>query len=404
MDSTRRTLLLGLGGALAIAETFGPKSAQAGTGQPKVIPWIGPHQAGVTTARTPFGLFAAFDVLATNRQELRDLLVTLTARIASLTTSGPIQQAANPLEAPPESGLLGATRTADSLAITVSLGASLFEEDRFGLAAQRPAQLTPMDRFPNDAIDPALAHGDLLLQITADSRETVLHALRDLIRHTGTWAGPRWQIEGFLPPAAATPDEETPRNMLGFKDGTANPDAADAAQMDKLVWVPTGAAGEPAWTAGGSYQVIRLIRNFVERWDRAQLASQEAIIGRHKLSGEPLGQGLEHAVPDFSGDGIPPTAHIRLANPRTAATAKSIILRRGYNYARGLDASGRIDMGLIFVSYQADLDAGFRTVQTRLNGEALEEYIKPFGGGYFFVLPGVASDSSFLGEALLSAT
>ena len=261
-----------------------------------------------------------------------------------------------------------------------------------------------MDHFPNDAIDPAFAHGDLLLQITASSRETVLHALRDVIRTTGIWAGPRWQIEGFLPPRPASLTEATPRNMLGFKDGTANPDSADSALMDKLVWIPAGAPNEPAWTTGGSYQVVRLIRNFVERWDRAQLASQEAIMGRHKLSGAPLGQTDEHAVPDFSGDAIPPTAHIRLANPRIPASEKNLILRRGFNYARGLDPSGRMDMGLIFVSYQADLDAGFRTVQTRLNGEALEEYIKPFGGGYFFVLRGVSDAGGYLGQALLSAT
>ena len=188
-----------------------------------------PQQAGITTARTPFALFAAFDVLATNRKELTDLLTTLTERIAVLTTPGPIPQAANPLEAPPESGLLGAQRTPDNLAITVSLGASLFEDARFGLAAQRPAQLAPMDHFPNDAIDPTFAHGDLLLQITASSRETVLHALRDVIRTTGTWAGPRWQIEGFLPTTARPrPQKQTPRNMLGFKDGTANPDSGDS--------------------------------------------------------------------------------------------------------------------------------------------------------------------------------
>ena len=127
-------------------------------------------------------------------------------------------------------------------------------------------------------------------------------------------------------------------------------------------------------------------------------------MGRHKLSGAPLGQTDEHAVPDFSGDAIPPTAHIRLANPRTPGSQKNLMLRRGFNYARGLDASGRMDMGLIFVSYQADPDAGFRTVQTRLNGEALEEYIKPFGGGHFFALSGVSDADGHLGQALLSAT
>jgi deferrochelatase/peroxidase EfeB len=66
----------------------------------------------------------------------------------------------------------------------------------------------------------------------------------------------------------------------------------------------------------------------------------------------------------------------------------------------GLDKAGRMDMGLIFVSHQSSPDIGLRTVQARLNGELLEEYIKPFGGGYFFVLPGLAGQE-FLGETML---
>ncbi|MBC7738596.1 MAG: Dyp-type peroxidase, partial [Candidatus Saccharibacteria bacterium] len=212
---------------------------------------------------------------------------------------------------------------------------------------------------------------------------------------------PRWQIAGFLPAKPVTLQETTGRNMLGFKDGTANPSTQDAGLMHSLVWVQPGAKGEPAWTAGGSYQVIRLIRNLVERWDRTQLAGQEAIIGRHKLSGAPLGMQNENDTPDFTSPLMPPKAHIRLANPRTAATEQNRIFRRGYNYSLGLDRAGHMNMGLIFASYQASLDDGFRSVQQRLNGEPLEEYIKPFGGGYFFTFPGVSSDQDFLGSALL---
>ena len=146
---------------------------------------------------------------------------------------------------------------------------------------------------------------------------------------------------------------------------------------------------------------------FVERWDRTALVEQETIIGRDKASGAPLGAAREHDEPDYAGDPkgktIPLTAHIRLANPRRPETEPSRILRRGYNYSRGLSAAGQLDMGLLFVCYQADLSAGFLAIQERLNGEALEEYIKPIGGGFFFALPGVRGPGSFLGEALLSA-
>ena len=125
------------------------------------------------------------------------------------------------------------------------------------------------------------------------------------------------------------------------------------------------------------------------------------------MGGAPLTYANERDTPDYAadpkGNRIPLTAHIRLANPRTPGTEASRILRRGYNYSRGLTSAGQLDMGLLFVCFQADLAAGFLSVQARLNGEQLEEYIKPVGGGYFFVLPGVRSKDDFFAEGLLRA-
>jgi deferrochelatase/peroxidase EfeB len=175
--------------------------------------------------------------------------------------------------------------------------------------------------------------------------------------------------------------------------------------MDHHVWVGPD-AGEPDWAVGGSYQAVRIIRMFVEFWDRTPLAEQEAIIGRHKLSGAPLGRPRETDPPDYGddprGEQIPLDAHIRLANPRTPETSESLILRRGFSYSRGFDDAGRLDQGLVFVSYQASLEKGFLTVQARLKGEPLEEYILPIGGGFFFALPGVQAGDGWLGERLLS--
>ncbi len=177
--------------------------------------------------------------------------------------------------------------------------------------------------------------------------------------------------------------------------------------MQQLVWVKGNERGEPAWTTGGSYQVIRLVRNFVERWDRTSLNDQERFIGRHKYSGAPLGKAHEFDEPDFANSpqtaATPSDAHIRLANPRAPHAMATRILRRGFNYSNGLSKSGQLDMGLLFICYQSDLDQGFIAVQQRLTGEPLEEYIKPFGGGYFFALPGVSNKTTFLGEALLGA-
>jgi len=204
--------------------------------------------------------------------------------------------------------------------------------------------------------------------------------------------------------AGQASEAATPRNLLGFKDGTANLDVDDGAVMDRHVWV-SAQDGEPDWAVGGSYQAIRIIRMFVEFWDRTQLAEQEAIFGRAKVSGAPLGLTGEFTDPDFPADPdgkrIKLDAHIRLANPRTPETDENRILRRGFNYSRGFDGAGRLDQGLAFIAYQRSLQKGFLTVQHRLKGEPLEEYIMPVGGGFFFILPGVSGADRFLGDQLV---
>ncbi|MEJ3743828.1 Dyp-type peroxidase [Actinomycetes bacterium KLBMP 9797] len=313
------------------------------------------HQPGVVTAPPDHALLAAYDVRATD-------LAGLTAVFRRLTE---------------------AVRAA-SAEVTVAVGDSLFDR-RFGLAARKPRRLTTMPSFPSDVLDPASCHGDLLIQVCGGAPPQPL-ADRDLTL--------RWQIAGFRAENTVTANgRPSTRNLFGFREGAGNPDPRDDAEMNRLVWVGPD-SGEPSWTVGGSYQVVRIIRFATELWDADPIPQQEAVFGRRKTDGAPLGKDREDADLDYAAD---PTgqlvaldAHIRLANPRTPETEANRILRRGYSYRRARDAAGHPDEGLLFVCFQQDLERGFATVQRRLAGQPLDRYVLTTGGGYYFALPGAA--------------
>ena len=402
------------GAAVAAGTVVGGCRAEAGEANPPPggalaaptgtrLPFHGPHQAGIVTPVPAAGLVAVFDVVAADRGALSTALQGLTT-VARRLVEGEVDAPLDPLTPPPDNLILGPTPQADSLTITVGLGASMFD-DRYGLADRRPRRLVEMPAFPHDQLAPERIHGDVVVQICGGTNETCIHALRRLMRATRDSMVVRWMVPGFNQPNTLGSGRTSTRNLLGFKDGTANVDATDARLMDDLVWVPAG-GDEPAWATGGSYHVVRIVRMRVEFWDRTPLRTQETIIGRHKDTGAPLGATAETDVPDFAsdpnGDQFRLDGHIRLANPRTPDTAGSRILRRGFSYSLGFDTAGHFDQGLLFQCFQRDLDAGFVTVQNRLNGEALEEYIIPVGGGFFFALPGVRDANDWYGRALLA--
>ena len=412
MNPSRRNFLKGAvsgaaGTALAGGVLIGGahEDAQAATTAKNAAPaasypFHGANQAGILTPapsdKQAAMVLASFDVTAADRAGLTDLLQSLTARARMLTAGGPPPDLGIG-QPPADSDVLGPSMPADGLTVTLGAGSSLFD-DRFGLGSRKPLRLTQMLAFPNDALEDAWLHGDLSLQLCANHPDTVHHALRDIMRQTRGGMQLNWKIQGYAAPPRPS---GTGRNLLGFKDGTANPTGPVATS---LVFVDDPA--EPAWAMGGSYQAVRLIRMLVDFWDRVSINEQEGMFGRRRDSGAPLDGNNEFDTPDYAADPqgnvIPLDSHIRLANPRTAATADQRLVRRSYNYDLGVDENGNMQTGHIFLAYQQDLERQFVTVQKRLIDEPLVDYVQPFGGGYFFVLPGVRDASDWYGRSLLA--
>jgi deferrochelatase/peroxidase EfeB len=416
---SRSLVTLGAGGAgVAIGASGAVAVGAAGTAQAAPDPaleaedvnaralatrvaFAGPWQAGIATPRQDQATFIALDSIAPSRSVLFEALAALSTE-AQLLSQGDTVGAQEIDDPPPDSGILGPIDSPDSLTVTIAFGSSLFD-DRYGLASRRPAHLTEMPAFALDEIDPARTGGDVLVQICAGQRDTVVHTMRELLRAVAGRLVVRWTIDGFQSAKRGPTPRSNARNLFAFRDGTSNPNVEDPAVMDQLIWVQPG-GGEPAWTAGGTYMVVRTIRMHVEFWDRVGMLEQEQMIGRDRVTGAPLGGTGEFQDPRYDldprGKRIPLTAHIRLANPRTAATEPQRILRRGYNYHRGIDEAGDLDQGLVFVAFNRDPAAQFAVIQQRLESEPMTDYITPVGGGYYFAPAGARNLGDWVGSGL----
>ena len=365
----------------------------------RVFPFRGDHQSGGTAPPSAHGVVAAVDVRDETRDELRETLRSL-SEAAEQVMSGESFDERDGGFPPFDTGSLGPEPGATGTSIIVGFGDSLFDE-RFGLADRRPLELQRMPKFGNDyLVREHRSHGDISVTVSADTADAANHALRQLMRVTRGGLSPRWSREGYNSLFESFDVGEAPtRNLMGFKDGTSNPDPDDNSRMDELVWVADD-DDQPDWAVGGTYQAIRIIRMQVEFWDRTRLNEQETIFGRRRADGAPLGQDDETDAPDFATHDPDFESHIARANPRTPGSERNIMLRKAFNYASGLDENDQLDQGLIFLSFQRSLESGFITVQRRLDGEVLEEYIRPLGGGFYFVPP-APGDGEFLGERLL---
>ncbi|KVV11795.1 iron uptake transporter deferrochelatase/peroxidase subunit [Burkholderia ubonensis] len=419
----RRGFLKAGGAAVAagLAAASMPAAQAAGAPAPNaaahddVEPFYGKHQGGITTPQQRHAYFAALDLTATRRADVVALLKTWTDAAARMTrgeTAQPLVTSGGDDAAPVDGGDalgLGPAR----LTITFGFGPGMFAlagKDRYGLAKHRPAALVDLPRFNGDQLLPEKTGGDLFIQACADDAQVAFHAVRQLVRLGASAAQMRWGQAGFT---SGKPGE-TPRNLMGFKDGTMNPSMSDPAAMNEFVWA--GSEG-PAWMNGGTYTVVRRIRITLEHWDNTELGFQEQVVGRHKYSGAPLGRQHEFEPLDLDAadkDGnpvIPDNSHARLASPQLNNGAQ--ILRRAYSYNDSTNfyierwppwrQQTEYDAGLMFVAHQRDPRRGFIPINEKLAKLDIMNQFTTHVGSAIFACPPGAQPGSFIGAALFGA-
>ncbi|MFC4332049.1 iron uptake transporter deferrochelatase/peroxidase subunit [Streptomyces andamanensis] len=386
------------GGAVAAATGGDGGGGAADTGG--AVEFHGVHQAGIATPVQDRLHFAAFDVKTDDRAEFVRLLKDWTAAARKMTAGAPVGDGAygGLAEAPPDDTGEALGLRPSRLTLTVGFGPTLF--DRFGLKDRRPAALVDVPRFPGDNLDRSRTGGDLCVQACADDPQVAVHAIRNLARIGFGKVAVRWSQLGFGKTSSTTPDAQTPRNLLGFKDGTRNIAGTETARLDEHVWAGAqDGGGKDAWMSGGSYLVARRIRMNIETWDRTSLQEQEDVFGRDKGEGAPVGKAKERDEPFLPA--MKPDAHVRLAHPDS--NGGITILRRGYSFTDGTDGLGRLDAGLFFLAYQRDVRKGFVPLQRRLSAhDALNEYIQHVGSAVFAIPPGVRDANDWWGRTLLS--
>ena len=373
------------GGGLALGAAGYTRldGGSAASAESQVEPFHGAYQGGVVTPQPKYLQFASYDVTASGKAGLRDVMRSLTATAADLAAG--------------KAG--GETFDPARLTITFGLGASVFDS-RFGIAAHRPPALVDMPRFPHDRLEPDLTGGDIGVQCTATSHEVVDWALHAVVAAADGAAALRWSQYGFVRDPLPGEKGETPRNIVGFKDGTNNLKVDDTAKMRSNVWVNAGDG--PGWMTNGTYMVTRKLTVFVSNFLTEPLDVQQYAFGRYKVSGAPFGQKSEFAPVIASKE--PPDCHIMVANPRTPGSEAERILRRSYTFTDGYDAQiSNPTGGLFFIAFNRDPRRQFIPIQRRLatHDRFMVEYPVPRGSAMYAVPPGTRP-GGYVGESILA--
>ncbi|AEC16939.1 Dyp-type peroxidase family [Gallibacterium anatis UMN179] len=384
--------LIGSGLSMSVAADDNHSVAEKHCLSDITYPFYGEHQQGIITPQQTYVYFLVLDLATESLDEVREVFKTWTTYTARLTQGKNVKEYAKNHFVPPAD-----TGEADDLSaygLTLTFGVSPSFLQKLGLQDKAPKALKDLPLFPRDQLKEEFSGGDICIQSCANDAQVAFHAVRQLVRVARSNVTMKWSQAGFI---SADKPTDTPRNLFGFKDGTAN--ANTVKDLDEQVWVD-----QPDWLKGGSYLIVRKIVMHLETWDRTSYKEQERTFGRHRISGAPIGEKEEFAPLDLDKLNhhgkpmIPDDSHSALAHK----TGKQM-LRRAYSYSDGINPrTGQFDSGLLFICYQKDPEQ-FITIQNALgNVDRLNEYITHIGSGLFACFGGV-KEGEFIGQALLGA-
>jgi porphyrinogen peroxidase len=159
------------------------------------------------------------------------------------------------------------------------------------------------------------------------------------------------------------------RDLIGFVDGTENPEGAAAAAEAALI------GDEDADFAGGSYLVIQKYLHDLDAWNTLPIETQEKIIGRKKLSNVELADSAK-----------PPYAH-NVLNTVTRDGRQISILRDNMPFGE----PGRGEFGTYFVGYARSASTTEEMLRNMFIGkpegnyDRLLDYSRAVTGCLFFV-------------------
>ena len=394
-DFIKKAGMMGAGAMMApsiMKLLFGgasPKDALAQEDANQAIPFYGKRQSGITTPIQRQVYFAVLDLATEDLETIRSIFKSWTTYIARMM-QGELVEAykSNTMLPPTDTGEAVGMGT-ERLTITVGVSPSFLE--KLNLTSKKLPELEDLPKFARDQLQEAFTGGDICIQACAEDAQVAFHAVRNLLRKGREHVTLKWSQTGY---AAITSQGSTPRNLFGFKDGTANVTSQD--DFDRVIW-----CDQDNWMKNGTYLIVRRVQMHLETWDRTSLKEQENTFGRHRDSGAPLGavdefDPVDLELKDDKGNlVIPEDCHVRLAKE-----VGEEIYRRAFSYANGIDPrTGQFDAGLLFISFQKDPQQFIKVQKNLGTKDKLNEYITHVVSGLFAILPGVEEDG-YLGQSL----